>query len=79
MTAAERERLGYEDGYRVGSDGVDPAGNRITADNGYSHALFGDVDYHRGLSRGRSDRIDKELAANGGRVLTVWPGTVAGQ
>lgn len=50
---------GHADGYRVGPDGIEPDG--ATASRGYDEDLFGDGDYRRGLSDGRSDRIDEGL------------------
>lgn len=55
---------GYQDGYRVGPDGIDPDGNPAA---GYNEDLFPDAGYRRGLSKGRSDRIDEQLAARAER------------
>jgi hypothetical protein len=55
---------GYSDGYRVGPDGIDPAGQPVTA--GYDEALMREAEYRRGLSVGRADRIDEQLTARYG-------------
>lgn len=57
---------GHADGYRVGPDGIEPDGT--PASRGYDEDLFADADYRRGLSEGRSDRIDENLEAQQGWV-----------
>jgi hypothetical protein len=50
---------GYQDGYRVGANGIDAAGNPTA---GYDEALFGHDGYRDGLATGRAGRIDDDLA-----------------
>lgn len=59
----ERRLTGRRDGYRIGPDGIDPAGQPV--ETGYDEQLISDADYRRGASEGRSDRIDEQLAALG--------------
>lgn len=60
-----RRLAGRRDGYRVGPDGIDPAGEPVST--GYDEELISDADYRRGASEGRSARIDEQLAAREAR------------
>jgi hypothetical protein len=61
----ERRLAGRRDGYRIGPDGIAPDGEPVST--GYDEELFGDTDYRRGASEGRSQRIDEQLAARAAR------------
>lgn len=58
MTQEEYDK-GFADGYRVGPDGIEPDGEPACV--GYDESMFRFDDYRRGLSEGRSKRIDEKL------------------
>lgn len=69
MSRTENE-AGWQDGYRVGPDGVDPDGNPA---GGYDEKYFGRPDYQAGLSEGRTQRIDENLLRLAAEVELRWP------